>query len=272
MLLALFGIGNDTLNLVVNLLVLSLVVVYFSLIAWTFFDSRRRMKDPVLVASAVGASFVFPFIGTIIYSILRPPEFLEDAREREVEIKAAELRVQQLREQACPKCEYPVEKTFLRCPNCLARLKNPCKTCGKPVDPRWALCPYCETPIEKPERKRRPAPREAKPLRAGRPAAREAKPAREGRPPARAAKPAREGRAAREPRPTREQRRPAAARAESRQPKRPAEAQRRKSSGSRRTPARAAGDAQTEGEDKQAGSPAPGGGSGEERPRPATAS
>ena len=89
MLFALFGIGNDTLNLVVNVLVLSLVVVYFALVAWTFFDARRRMSDPVLVASSVGASFVFPFIGTVIYSILRPPEFLEDAHEREVEIRAA---------------------------------------------------------------------------------------------------------------------------------------------------------------------------------------
>src|SRR5262245_5034554 len=126
MLLALFGITNDTLNLVVNLIVLSLVVVYFALIAWTYFDARRRMEDPVLVASAVGASFVFPFIGTIIYSILRPPDFLEDAHERDVEIRAAELRVRQLTEQSCPKCDYPIEKTFLRCPNCRSRLKDPC--------------------------------------------------------------------------------------------------------------------------------------------------
>ncbi|MGH2994221.1 MAG: zinc ribbon domain-containing protein, partial [Solirubrobacterales bacterium] len=163
MLFALFGIGNDALNLVVNLLLLSLVVVYFALVAWTFFDARRRMEDQVLVASAVGASFVFPFIGTVIYSILRPPEFLEDAHEREVEIKAAELRVKQLTEQSCPKCEYPIEKSYLRCPNCRARLKDPCTSCGKPVDPRWSLCPYCETPLEKPAR--RAPSREARPSR-----------------------------------------------------------------------------------------------------------
>src|SRR5918994_2354339 len=155
MLLALFGIESDALNLVVNLLILSLILVYFALVAWTFFDARRRMRDPVLVASSVGASFVFPFIGTIVYSILRPPEFLEDAHEREVEVKAAELRVRQLTEQSCPKCEYPVEKSYLRCPNCRTRLKDPCKSCGKPVDPRWALCPYCETALEQRSRRRR---------------------------------------------------------------------------------------------------------------------
>ena len=78
---------------------------------------------------------------------MRPPEFLEDAHERELEIKAAELRVRQLTELSCPNCEYPVEKNFLRCPNCQRRLKDPCPTCGKPVDPRWALCPYCETEL-----------------------------------------------------------------------------------------------------------------------------
>ena len=45
MLFALFGIGNDTLNLVVNLLVLSLVVVYFTLVAWTFFDALTTSNN-----------------------------------------------------------------------------------------------------------------------------------------------------------------------------------------------------------------------------------
>jgi Double zinc ribbon len=253
MLFALFGITDDVLNLVVNLLILSLVVVYFALVAWTFFDARRRMEDPVLVAASVGASFVFPFIGTVIYSILRPPEFLEDAHEREVEIKAAELRVRQLTEQSCPKCEYPVEKSYLRCPNCRARLKDPCPSCGKPVDPRWALCPYCETALEKPkpkpkaEAERRPERREAP------------RPAPDARPSQ--ARSGREGRRAGA----------GASRGSSKQAKRPAEGQRRKaSSGSRRQPARAgSGEKSEQREDKQeSGRPS----GGEERSRPATAS
>ena len=143
---ALFGIENDGLNLAVNLLVLFLVVVYVALIAWTYFDARRRMEDPVLVACATAAS-LFPFAGSIVYSILRPPEFIEDKRERELEIRAADLRLRQLRDQSCPHCEFPVECTYLRCPNCKARIKDPCESCAKPIDPRWSLCPYCETPV-----------------------------------------------------------------------------------------------------------------------------
>jgi hypothetical protein len=146
MALAIFGITNNGLNLAATLVLLLLIVVWLALIVYTFLDARRRISDPFLVACATIASF-FPYIGTIIYTIVRPPEFLEDAHERELEIKAAELRVRHLREESCPNCEYPVEKNYLRCPNCQRRLKDPCPTCGEPVDPRWSLCPYCETAL-----------------------------------------------------------------------------------------------------------------------------
>jgi hypothetical protein len=146
MTLALFGITNDGLNLAVNLLILFLVVVWIALIVWTYLDARRRLDDGVLVAAATVASF-FPFVGSLVYSILRPPELLEDKRERDLEIRSAELRVRQLEEASCPNCSFPIERTYLRCPSCRARVKDPCEACGKPIDPRWALCPYCETPV-----------------------------------------------------------------------------------------------------------------------------
>ena len=155
MALAIFGITNDGLNLVATLFLLMLVVLWLALIVYTYLDARRRISDPFLVACATVASF-FPFIGTAVYAIVRPPEFLEDAHERELEIKAAELRVRQLQDQTCPNCEYPVERNYLRCPNCQRRLKDPCPTCSKPVDPRWGLCPFCETALGGGERSRRP--------------------------------------------------------------------------------------------------------------------
>jgi hypothetical protein len=154
MALAIFGITNSGLNLAVTLFILMIVVVWLALIVYTYLDARRRISDPFLVACATVGSF-FPYIGTAVYAIVRPPEFLEDAHERELEIRAAELKVRQLTEASCPNCEYPVEKSFLRCPQCQNRLKDPCQSCGKPVDPRWALCPYCETAIaERPRRQR----------------------------------------------------------------------------------------------------------------------
>jgi len=167
MAIAIFGISNSGLNLVVNLLILMLVVVWLALIVYTYLDARRRISDPFLVGCATLASFI-PYLGTAVYAIVRPPEFLEDSHERELEIRAAELRVRQLTELSCPGCEYPIEKNFLRCPKCRRRLKDPCPNCRKPVDPRWSLCPYCEGPLrgeaERPRRKRgegrKQAPRE----------------------------------------------------------------------------------------------------------------
>jgi hypothetical protein len=144
--LAIFGISNSGLNLVATLFLLMLVVLWLALIVYTYLDAKRRISDPFLVGCATVASF-FPFIGTAVYAIVRPPEFLEDAHERELEIKAAELRVRQLRDSSCPNCEYPIEKDYLRCPNCQRRLKDPCPTCSKPVDPRWELCPFCESTL-----------------------------------------------------------------------------------------------------------------------------
>ena len=149
--LALFGLDGGF-GLAVNLLVLFLIVVYLALIYWTYLDARRRLEDPVLIACATAAS-VFPFLGTIVYTILRPPEFLEDREERELELRAAELELRQRIEQSCPHCEYPIERSYLRCPNCERRLRNPCRKCHKPLDPRWGICPYCETEV----RKERPA-------------------------------------------------------------------------------------------------------------------
>ncbi len=163
MAIAIFGISNNGLNLVVNLLILMLVVVWLALIVYTYLDAKRRISDPFLIGCATLASFI-PYIGTAVYAIVRPPEFLEDAHERELEIKAAELRVRQLTEHSCPECGFPAEKNFLRCPECRHRLKNPCPSCSRPVDPAWALCPYCETALaerERPRRKARPEERKA---------------------------------------------------------------------------------------------------------------
>ncbi len=154
MAIAIFGISNNGLSLVVNLLILMLVVVWLALIVYTYLDAKRRISDPFLVGCATLASFI-PYIGTAVYAIVRPPEFLEDAHERELEIKAAELRVRQLTEASCPGCGYPIEKNFLRCPDCQRRLKDPCPNCSKPVDPRWALCPYCEEALAQPQLQRR---------------------------------------------------------------------------------------------------------------------
>ncbi len=208
MALAIFGISNDGLNLAATLFILMVVVVWLALIVYTYFDAKRRISDPFLVACATIGSF-FPYIGTAVYAIVRPPEFLEDAHERELEIRAAELKVRQLTEASCPNCEYPVEKNYLRCPKCQHRLKDPCPSCGKPVDPRWALCPYCENTLGgRPRRQKAKAEGHREP-RAERPAPREERPKRRPAAKAKEAEPAKDEETKETARPKRPQRSPA---------------------------------------------------------------
>jgi len=168
--LAIFGIENDTISLVVGLLLLFLAALWLALAFYTYTDARRRIADPMLVGTAVVAALIFPFIGTIVYMIVRPPEYLEDAHERELEIQAAEARLAQLQGEVCPYCDFHVEKDFLRCPSCLRRLKEPCRSCGKPLDPRWKICPFCEAEVSsgQPRARARPSgpPASARPRRA----------------------------------------------------------------------------------------------------------
>ena len=138
-----FGIHNHTANLAIDAALVVLGIIWLSLVYWTFADARRRIGDRVLVACAVVTAF-FPFLGTIIYMIVRPPEYLDDVRERELEIQAAEARLSQIGMHTCPYCDQQVERDFLRCPHCLRKLKEPCSSCGKPLAGDWKICPYCE--------------------------------------------------------------------------------------------------------------------------------
>jgi hypothetical protein len=153
--LAFFGIESSGLNLAVDLLIVFLVVLYCALVYWTYADARRRILDPMLVGCATTAALLFPFVGAIVYVIVRPPEFLEDVRERELELEAAEARVRELDGAFCPHCDYRVEPDFVRCPSCLRKLKERCTNCGRPLDQAWTICPYCEADVP-PSQARRP--------------------------------------------------------------------------------------------------------------------
>jgi len=141
--LGVFGITDGGLNLAANLLLLCAVVVWLALVYWTYADARRRIDDPLLVGCATAAA-LFPVVGTLVYTIVRPPEYLDDVRERELEIVGAEERLAALRRLHCPYCDAPVGHDFLRCPACLHKLKDACPSCSRPLETDWRLCPYCE--------------------------------------------------------------------------------------------------------------------------------
>jgi hypothetical protein len=122
-------------------------VVWLSLGYWTYKDARRRIEDPMLIAVATLIAVVIPFLGPFVYMLFRPPEYLEDVRERELEIKAIEDRIAAA-DVRCPVCHAEVDAGYLVCPVCTTKLKQACVSCGSPLEPIWQVCPYGETPIE----------------------------------------------------------------------------------------------------------------------------
>ena len=148
----LFGGVNDffdsgTWFVIRNLTLFFIGVFWLATAYWVYKDARRRIDDPWLVAMATILGLVPPFLGAIIYMFFRPPEYLEDVRERELEIKAMEERLTR-REVHCPVCRAEVDPSFLVCPVCTTKLRQACVSCKAPLEPLWQICPYCETPVD----------------------------------------------------------------------------------------------------------------------------
>ena len=93
--------------------------------------------------------------------IVRPPEYLDDVRERELEMQAAEARMPAMDYHLCPHCDFEVKSEFLRCPNCMRKLKDPCTNCAQAARPRVEDLPVLRggdpgvTPAPRRSRRRR---------------------------------------------------------------------------------------------------------------------
>jgi Double zinc ribbon len=138
--------SSGTWAVIRNLTLFFVVVFWLATAYWVFKDARRRIEDPWLVGMATVLGLVPPFIGPLIYMLFRPPEYLEDVRERELEVKAMEERLSR-REMHCPVCRAEVDPAFLICPVCTTRLRQSCTNCKAPLEALWQVCPYCETPV-----------------------------------------------------------------------------------------------------------------------------
>src|SRR5438270_633942 len=84
--------SSGTWQVIRNLALLFVVIFWAATAYWVYKDARRRIEDPWLVVMATLLGAVVPFIGPLVYMLFRPPEYLQDVRERELEIKAMEGR------------------------------------------------------------------------------------------------------------------------------------------------------------------------------------
>jgi RNA polymerase subunit RPABC4/transcription elongation factor Spt4 len=132
---------SPLLRIMGQLVLLLFVVLWVALVYWTYTDAGRRGAMQIFWGIV---AVIFPYVGTLIYLIVRPPEYLDESRERELELAVLE---RELRSSIvlCPNCRNLVEKEFLICPVCNWDLKKPCINCERPLNMEWETCPYCTT-------------------------------------------------------------------------------------------------------------------------------
>lgn len=158
------GDWQATLKLVIVIAAVYLAVIWLTLVFWTYRDIRQRTRDPILQTVAVLLVLIFFLPGHWVYLIVRPRYTLSELYERSLEEEAL---LQDLEDQkACPTCKRRVHDDFLICPSCRTQLKEPCRSCAKPLSYAWVACPFCG--LEKPPREGF-GPRPARAM--GRPAA-----------------------------------------------------------------------------------------------------
>lgn len=134
-------LASPFLRIAGQLLLLLVACLWIALIYWTYTDASRRGAMKIFWGIV---AVIFPFLGTLIYLIVRPPEYLLDSRERELELAVLEGELRN-RVLLCPNCRNIVEKEYLVCPNCNWELKKSCVQCEKPLNMEWETCPFCGT-------------------------------------------------------------------------------------------------------------------------------
>lgn len=138
-------LNSPIFRLFTRLSILFAIIFWMSIVYWTYRDAKRRGALAVYWAAVV---LFFNIFGWFIYLIVRPPEFLEDVKERELEIRAQEASLSKA-DLVCSSCFKSIEPDFLICPYCLKKLKEACPRCGRALKVSWTVCPYCRTSLTK---------------------------------------------------------------------------------------------------------------------------
>lgn len=129
------------LELGVTVLGAMLFALWAGTIVWTINDMRARSFDMGAIALAAILVALVPFIGTVVYLLVRPKETLADAYDRALEEDAL-LNDQNVRF-VCRQCDTPAREEWVFCPDCQHQLLVRCGHCGRNRRTEWQFCAYC---------------------------------------------------------------------------------------------------------------------------------
>jgi RNA polymerase subunit RPABC4/transcription elongation factor Spt4 len=137
----------DTTSLVVLGVIALMGYVAVLWVATAFFvwrDARRRSTSPLFQLFALILGFIPPFLGALVYLVIRPPRTIDEERALALE----EHTLQEIENDAipmrpCPSCGREIETDFIVCPYCRTQFARRCHACDRVLRLGWAVCPYC---------------------------------------------------------------------------------------------------------------------------------
>jgi len=146
---ALLDSAAGTLALVVALIFLG--AFWVALAFWAVRDARRRSDSPLLAVFALAVN-VLPYVGLLLYLVLRPPHTLDEERALLLEEQALTEGPAEVVSRPCPTCGREIELDFVICPYCRTQFARRCRACQRWLRLGWRVCPYCAEEVGMPGR------------------------------------------------------------------------------------------------------------------------
>ncbi|HZU76082.1 MAG TPA: zinc ribbon domain-containing protein [Dehalococcoidia bacterium] len=140
--------GTTALNLGIAAVAIYLIVLWVALAFFVFRDARRRSESWIFAGLATLLGLIPPFLGALIYLVIRPPRTLDETRALMLEEEALrEPEPEGPLRRPCPTCGREIEEDFIICPYCRTQFARRCTGCERPLRLGWAVCPYCATEV-----------------------------------------------------------------------------------------------------------------------------
>lgn len=119
------------------------IVMWLSLVIWTYRDISRRTDNNLgrLLAVLITAILFVP--GWLIYLLLRPTFTADEEYTRTLKEESLLQSIEDVPN--CPGCNKRTQPDWIICPRCQTKLKKRCTSCGKLQELKWDICPYCGT-------------------------------------------------------------------------------------------------------------------------------
>jgi RNA polymerase subunit RPABC4/transcription elongation factor Spt4 len=131
--------------------VIYVIVLWLALAFYVMRDAHRRSASPAFHMAARVLGLIPPFLGPLVYLVLRPPRTIEEERTLALEEHALlEPPSDGVVSRPCPTCGREIEQEFIVCPYCRTQFARRCVNCDRSLRLGWSLCPYCATEVGAP--------------------------------------------------------------------------------------------------------------------------